>query len=94
MKIKEIIDWPEHWSTPLGTREGNAPGADGILVDLSLSGTSIIVLAVQCQEGKYFSSIRAEANFYDLIVDFLKRNHGRSLREIIDTELDLSEVIH
>ena len=33
--------------------------ADGVLVDLSLLGTSIIGLALQCHDGKYFGSIRA-----------------------------------
>ena len=53
MKIKDITHWSERWSTPLGTMDANA----AVLVGLSLWGTSIIGLAVQCQDGKYFGSI-------------------------------------
>ena len=42
MKMKDIVEWPESWSTPLGSRDANAPVADGILVGLSLWGMSII----------------------------------------------------
>jgi hypothetical protein len=42
-----------------------APVADGVLVSLSLWGTSIIGLAVQCPDGKYFGSIGASSNLYD-----------------------------
>jgi hypothetical protein len=48
MKLKDITEWSERWSTPSGTMEEDAPVADGVLVDLSLWGTSIIGLAVQC----------------------------------------------
>src|SRR5215475_165400 len=41
------------------------PVADGVLVDLSLSGTSIISLTVQCADGTYFGSLRAPSNVYD-----------------------------
>ena len=92
MKIKDIVDWPERWSTPLGTRDANAPVADGVLVDLSPWGTSIIVLAVQCPEGKYFGSIRVPAKVYDLLLEFLKRNQGQTLRKIIEAEMDVSDV--
>ena len=54
---------------------------DGVLVDLSLWGTSIIGLAVQCPDGKYFGSIRAPSNVYDQVLQFLKRNHGRNSAE-------------
>lgn len=94
MKIKDIVDWPEHWATPLGTTDANAPVADGVLVDLSLWGTSIIGLAVQCPEGKYFGSIRVDRNVYDLVLEFLKQNLGRRFRAIVNADLDMSEVIH
>ncbi len=58
MKIKDITDWSERWSTPLGM-DANGAVEDGVLVDLSLKGTSIIGLAVECPDGKYFGSIRA-----------------------------------
>jgi len=40
VKIKDITEWSEHWSTPLGTLDANALVAEGVLVDLSLWGTS------------------------------------------------------
>jgi hypothetical protein len=74
--------------------DANPPIADGVLVDLSLWGTSIIGLAVQCPDGKYFGSIRAASNVYDHVLEFLKRNHGRKLLEVMDAEIDISDVIH
>jgi len=67
--------------------------ADGVLVGLSLWGTSIIGLAVQCPDGKYFGSIRASQPVYEQVLEFLKRNHGRKLREVMDAEIDISDVI-
>jgi len=67
--------------------------ADGVLVGLSLWGTSIIGVAIQCSDGKYFGSIRALANVYDQILEFLTRNYGRKLREVMDAEIDISDVI-
>jgi hypothetical protein len=64
-----------------------------VLVDLSLWGTSIIGLAVQCPDGKYFASIRVPRNAYDHVLEFLKRNHGRKFREVMDAEIDISDVI-
>jgi len=93
MKIKDIAHWSERWATPLATLDADAPVADGVLVDLSFWGTSIIGLAIQCPDGKYFGSIRAPRNVYDRVLEFLKRNHGRKLREIMDAEIDISDVI-
>jgi hypothetical protein len=93
MKIKDIAHWSERWSTPLGTMDAHAPVADGVLVGLSLWGTSIIGLAVECPDGKYFGSLRAPSNVYDRVLEFLKRNHGRKLREVMDAEIDISELI-
>ena len=73
--------------------DAHAPVADGVLVDLSLWGTSIISLAVECPDGKYFGSLREPGNVYDRILEFLKRNHGRKLREVLDTEIDIFDVI-
>ena len=53
--------------------EEDAPVADGVLVDLSLWGTSIIGLAVQRPDGKYFGSISAPEPVYDHVLEFLKR---------------------
>jgi hypothetical protein len=93
MKLKDITESSGRWSTPSGSLEANAPVADGILVDLSLWGTSIIGLAVQCPDGKYFGSIRAPGPVCDHVLDFLKRNHGRKLREVMDAEIDIADVI-
>ena len=93
MKIKDITNWSERWSTPLGTMDANASVTDGVLVGLSLWGTSIIGLAVQCPDGKYFGSIRAPAQVYDQVLEFLKRNYGRKLREVMDSEIDICDVI-
>jgi hypothetical protein len=65
MKLKDITGWSERWSTPLGTMDANSPVAAGVLVDLSLWGTTIINLVVECPDGKYFGSIRAPSNVYD-----------------------------
>jgi hypothetical protein len=93
MKLKDIGHWSERWSTPLGTRDANALVADGVLVDLSFWGTSIIGLAIQCHDGKYFGSIRVSRGIYDRVLHFLKQNHGRKLCEIVDAEVDISDVI-
>jgi hypothetical protein len=73
--------------------DSNATVADGVLVALSLWGTSIIGLAVQCPDGKYFGSIRVPRNIYDHVLEFLKRNHGRKFREVMDADIDISDVI-
>jgi hypothetical protein len=73
--------------------DANAPVADGVLVDLSLWETSITGLAMQCPDGKYFGSIRAPGPMYDHVLEFLKRTHGRKLREVMDAEIDISDVI-
>jgi hypothetical protein len=83
MKLKDITEWSGGWSTPSGTMDANAPVADGVLVGLNLWGTSIIGLAVQCPDGKYFGSIRVPRDVYDRVLEFLKRNYGRKLREVI-----------
>jgi hypothetical protein len=77
MKLKDLDESSARWSIPLGTLDANAPVDDGVLVDLSLWGTSIIGLAVQCPDGRYFGSIRASGPVYDQVLGFLKRNHGR-----------------
>jgi hypothetical protein len=93
MKIKDITDWPLRWATPLGTLDTNAPIGDRVLAGLSLWSTTIIGLAVQCTDGKYFCSVRAPANVYGHVLEFLKRNQGRKLREVIDAEIDISDVM-
>ena len=56
-------------------------------------GHNHIGLAVQCPDGRYFGSIRVTRDVYDRVLEFLRRNHGRKLREGMDTEIDISELI-
>jgi hypothetical protein len=56
-------------------------------------GTSIVGLTVQCPDGKYFGSLRAPSSVYDYVLEFLKQNHGRKLGEVMDAEIDISDVI-
>ena len=93
MKLKDITGSPERWSTPLGTMDANAPVADGVLVGLNLWGTSFINLVVECADGRYFGSLRAPGPVYAHVLEFLKRNHRRKLREVIDAEIDISDVV-
>jgi hypothetical protein len=93
MKLRDIIEWSVRWSTPSCTIDEDAPVGDGVLVDLSQWGTTTIGLAVQCPDGKYFGSIRAPGQVYDHVVEFLNRNQGRKLREVMDAEIDISNVI-
>jgi hypothetical protein len=93
MKLRDIIEWSVRWSTPSGTLDEDAPVADGVLVYLSQWGTTIIGLAVQCPDGKYFGSISAPEPVYDHVLESLNRNHGRKLREVMDAEIDISDVI-
>jgi hypothetical protein len=44
---------------PFGTLDTHDPVADGVLVDLSLWGTCIIGLTVQCGDRRYFGSLSA-----------------------------------
>jgi len=93
MKLKDIGHRSERWSTALGTMDANAPVEDGVLVDLSFWGTTIIGLAIQCPDGKYFGSLRTTEKVYDRVLEFLKQNHGRKLREVMEAEIDISDVI-
>jgi hypothetical protein len=49
--------------------------------------------AVECPEGRHYGSLRAPSPVYDHFLEFLKRNHGRKLREVMDAEIDISDVI-
>jgi hypothetical protein len=73
--------------------EEDAPVADGVLLYLSNGSTSIIGLAVQCPDGRYFGSIKVPDPVYDYVLAFLKRNQGRKLREVMDAEIDISDAI-
>jgi hypothetical protein len=43
---------------------------------------------------EYFGSIRVQRDVYDRVLEFLRRNHGRKLREVMDSEIDIFDVIH
>jgi hypothetical protein len=43
--------------------------------------------------GKYFGSLTTPGPVYDHVLDFLRRIHGRKLREVMDAEIDISDVI-
>ena len=73
--------------------DANPAVADGVLVGLNLWGTSIINLVIECPDGRYFGSIRAPGPVYDHVLESLKRNHGRKLREVMDAEIDITDVI-
>jgi hypothetical protein len=85
-------EWSGRWSITTGILEARRDVADGVLFDLSLWATSIIGLAVQCPEGKYFGLIRVPTNVYHQVLEFLKRNRGRKLREVKDGDVDISDV--
>jgi hypothetical protein len=53
----------------------------------------IIGLAVECPDGRYFGSIRAPGPVYAHVLEFLKQSHGRKLSEVMDAEIDISDVI-
>jgi len=93
MKLRNIIEWSVRWSTPSCTMDQDAPVADGVLAYLSPGCTSIIGLAVQCPDGRYFGSIRAPRPVYDHVLEFLMPNYGRKLRELMDAEIDISDVV-
>jgi hypothetical protein len=94
VKIKDIAQWPQRCATPRGTLEVNVPVAEGVLVDLSLWGGSIINLVVECPDGNSFGSLRAAGQVFDYVLQFLRQNQGRRLCEIIDSEVDISTMVH
>jgi hypothetical protein len=96
MKIKDAVVWPHRWSTPLGTQTENAPVEDGVLADIHVwVGTFNITLVVQCADGRYYGSIRTPSREAHLwVLDFLRRNTGRRLRDVIDREMDFPESVH
>ena len=93
MKLKEIIEWSVRWSTPSNTMDEDAPVADGVMAYLSQGSTSVIRLAVECSDGRYFGSIKVSDSVYDHVLETLKRNHGRKLREVMDADIDISDII-
>ena len=93
MKIKDITEWSERWSTPSGTMDANPLVADGVLVDPVSMGNVDHRSRGTMPNGKYFGSIRAPGPVYDQVLAFLKQNHGRKLGEVMDADIDISDVI-
>jgi hypothetical protein len=93
MKLKDITEWSDRCSTPLPARWTHLHPLRTVCLLASLWGTSIIGLAVQCPDGRYFGSIRVPGQVYDHVVEFLNRNQGRKLYEVMDAEIDISDVI-
>jgi hypothetical protein len=74
--------------------EAHAPVTDGVLVGRSVSmGNLDYRSGGAMPDGKYFGSIRAPRPVHDRVLEFLKRNHGLKLREVMDAEIDISDVI-
>jgi hypothetical protein len=71
----------------------NAPVDDGILIEARVwVGTFNITLIVQCADGKYYGSIRTPSReAYPWVLDFLRRNKGRRLREVVEKEIDFAD---
>jgi hypothetical protein len=93
MKIKDAIVWPWRWATPLGTQSENAPVEDGVLADIRVwVGTFNITLIVECADGRYYGAIRCQRReAYPWVLDFLRRNTGRRLREVVQKEVKFPE---
>jgi hypothetical protein len=90
MKLKDITESSGRWSTPSGSLEAKAAVEDGVLVDLSRWGVFVIGLTIECPDGKYFSSLRVPSNVFDEVLEFLRQSHGRTLREVMDADIDVS----
>jgi hypothetical protein len=55
---------------------------------------AIIGVAMHGRTEDILAQFRALGAVNDHVLAFLKRNHGRKLREVMDTEIDISDVIH
>lgn len=76
-----MTDWFPRWSAPSGTMDANAPVADGMLIDPSLWATTIIGLVCDAAT----ESIRLDQSAGPGL--------RRKLREVMDAEIDISDVI-
>jgi hypothetical protein len=74
--------------------EANVPVADGVLVGLNLWGTTIINSRWNAKTESISARLGGSSNVYDHVLEFLQRNHGRKLCEVMDAEIDISDVIH
>lgn len=57
-------------------------------------GTLNITMVVQCADRKYYGRSERGAATLPLVFDFLRRNRGRKLRDVIDKEMDFPETVH
>jgi hypothetical protein len=96
MKLKDAVVWPWRWSTPLGTIQEDAPVEDGVLADIRVwVGTFNITLVVECADGRYYGAVRTQwRKAYPWVLDFLRSNRGRMLRDVIDSEMNFSDTVH
>lgn len=93
MKLKYLNESSARWATPTGRLERPDNIPEGVLVRLSAWSTFTIGVTVQCPDGNYIGSIRVPPDIYDRVLEFLRQNHGRRFSDIMDGEIDLSDVI-
>jgi hypothetical protein len=95
MKLHDVVAWPRRWLTPSGTEDHNASVLDGMLLDIRLwEGTSKITLVVQRTDGKYYGSIRTTRDVYPYLLEFLEKNKGRKLEDVLQAEITVAGWIH
>jgi hypothetical protein len=52
-------------------------------------------MVVQCADGKYYGALRSLGReVYPWVLEFLKRNKGRRLRDVMAKEIDFPETVH
>jgi hypothetical protein len=74
----------------------NAPVDDGILIEARVwAGTFNITLIVQCADGRYYGSIRTPSReAYPWVLNFLRRNKVRRLRDVKAKVMDLCGTVN
>jgi hypothetical protein len=68
-------------------------GLDWNIIRYVFTNDKVFVAAMECADRRYFGSIRTPAQVYDQVLEFLMRNYGRKLREVMDARIDISYVI-
>jgi hypothetical protein len=71
----------------------DAPVADGVLVDLSLGGTSVIGLAVQCPTENILGRSKRRVRYTTTFLTSYNATRGENSVKFMDAEIDLSDVI-
>lgn len=61
-----------------------------------VGGDLDISLVVQCADGRYYGSVRVPTReAYPWVLDFLRRNKGPRLRDVVAKEMDFpAETVH